>query len=77
MNKVRLELDDLSVESFETARAGEGEKGTVLAFISGVRCPPPSLGGGPDCATDIAYNTCNGSCDVYHLCNDTRIDICG
>jgi hypothetical protein len=69
MNKLRLDLDRLEVESFATDR-GEGERGTVEAHVS-LRC----TGGGLTCdagntcadgdtcgAQASCYISCNGSC---------------
>jgi hypothetical protein len=38
MRKLTLKLEELEVDSFETA-AGEGEAGTVLAHATGRACP--------------------------------------
>lgn len=36
MNKLKLQIDNLQVETFDTAEAGEGRRGTVLA-ASGIQ----------------------------------------
>ncbi len=69
MKKLRLELDNLQVESFATDR-GEGDRGTVEGHIS-TRC----TGGGMTCDAGntcgdnatcgqnaTCYVSCNGSC---------------
>lgn len=56
MNKLRLQLDDLSVESFDTT-AARGEKGTVF----GEQCTCYTVCTCPGCATCDA--TCPQTCD--------------
>lgn len=53
MKKLKLELDALSVESFE-ADAREGRIGTVAAYDFTLQC------GG----TDLCTVSCNGTCDA-------------
>lgn len=56
MNKLRLQMDDLRVETFETAR-DPMERGTVRAHE-----PDTSTGDWPQCQCGTAhYNTC-GTC---------------
>lgn len=56
MEKLRLDLDDLRVESFETAVAKEGAQGTV--FGQGVT---------DSCEDTDEYNTCNCANDSAYL----------
>jgi hypothetical protein len=64
MNKLKLQLDDLSVESFDTVAARTG-KGTIF----GEQCTCYTQCTCPGCPTcDASCNgtcaaTCNGSCD--------------
>lgn len=56
MEKVRLTLDELQVQSFATTEQGAGRRGTVHghdAPSDAVECP----------TADPAYGTCWGSCN--------------
>jgi hypothetical protein len=44
MEKIRLDLDELRVDSFATAEAAEAERGTVKAAESGI-CGTSKIGG--------------------------------
>jgi len=67
MKKLKLELDELSVESFPTARAEE-ERGTV----AGQNEPPYTQSCDGSCVNtcnscvNTCYNTCQASC--YDTC---------
>ncbi|HSU15377.1 hypothetical protein [Longimicrobium sp.] len=55
MEKKRLTLDELEVQSFSTTRAAAGQRGTVRghdAPTDQVECP----------TADVNWNTCWGSC---------------
>ena len=65
MKKLKLELDDIRVDSFELGK--EGGRGTVRANCACCNCCPccctccctcdPSCGG-------TCYDSCGGTCDV-------------
>ena len=56
--KLRLEMDQLSVETFDTSEAGRTGRGTVHA-----REPyDTSTGDFAGCPCDTRYNTCWGGC---------------
>lgn len=61
--KMKLDLDELQVESFETV-AGEAERGTVHGYITGTL--------GCNC-TDDTCASCEGTCDT---CADTCPNTC-
>jgi hypothetical protein len=83
MNKLRLRLDDLRIDSFDTT-APQKAKGTVF----GEQCTCYTQCTCPGCPT--CYATCNGSCDAScngtcgatcegtceATCNDTCYDTC-
>jgi hypothetical protein len=69
MNKLKLKLDDLTVESFDTA-AAEREKGTVFgeecSCYSNCTCP-----GRATCDETECVETCGGCCTVcFETCGD-------
>src|SRR3712207_2363061 len=76
MNKLRLELEDLQIDSFSTTPVKK-EKGTVY----GEQCTCPTACTCPGCPTcDASCNgtcdaSCNGTCDAS--CNGTCGDSCG
>jgi hypothetical protein len=80
MNKLRLTLDDLRIESFDTTAAA-GEKGTVAAQEDCTcmsACPtfcPVSCPGLPTCA-DTCPETCSETCDDF-TCWETCGLSCG
>jgi len=72
MKKMRLNLDQLAVESFATAQDGEAERGTVRGLQSyPIACWPPSDSQDPNidtcgyatCAGDTCWESCNGTCN--------------
>ncbi len=66
MKKLRLDLEELAVESFESERAKEA-RGTVRGYWEYTYyCDTPECtgGGGASCM----YTHCDGSC---HSCNQT------
>jgi hypothetical protein len=79
MQKIRLDLNNLRVESFETAAARENEGGTVRAH-SGYPCytgQPCISAGAIDPCNTVDNQTCSGadapltcqrSCNPYELC---------
>jgi hypothetical protein len=67
MKKLKLRLDDLRVDTFDTS-AGRKEKGTVF----GEQCTCYTQCTCPGCPT--CYASCNGSCDAS--CNGTCGDTC-
>jgi hypothetical protein len=72
MNKLRLDLDDLSVESFATTPEPSREAGTVF----GQQCTCYTLCTCPGCPTcDASCNgTCGGTCAAS--CNGTCVNTC-
>jgi hypothetical protein len=67
MNKLRLRLDDLQVDTFHTTTV-QKEKGTVF----GEQCTCYTQCTCPGCPTCDA--SCNGTCDAS--CNGTCADTC-
>jgi hypothetical protein len=67
MNKLKLRLDDLRVDTFQTT-SGQKEKGTVF----GEQCTCYTNCTCPGCPTCDA--SCNGSCDVS--CNGSCAATC-
>jgi hypothetical protein len=65
MNKLKLSIEDLSVESFDTS-AVRKEKGTVF----GEQCTCYTVCTCPGC------NTCDGTCPNDHTCGDTCWNTC-
>jgi hypothetical protein len=74
MGKLKLNLDQLTVDSFGTEAADE-KKGTVF----GEQCTCQTACTCPGCNTcDASCNgtcwtqcaSCNGTCDTCHTCND-------
>ena len=68
MNKLKLDLDDLAVESFATTPEPHREGGTVF----GQQCTCYTQCTCPGCPTCDA--SCNGTCDAS--CNGTCGDTC-
>jgi hypothetical protein len=64
MNKLKLELDDLAVESFDTT-CGNNDRGTVVGEQQLCTCPTACTC--PGCPTCDA--TCPDTC--VHTCADT------
>lgn len=62
MKKLSLKLDELRVEAFETAEAGDAERGTVKGNHHTLSCPP---------------DTCGGSCDRMWTHDGTCDQTCG
>jgi hypothetical protein len=71
MNKLKLKLEDLQIDSFSTTTVKK-EKGTVY----GEQCTCPTACTCPGCPTcDASCNgTCGGTCDAS--CNGTCGDTC-
>jgi hypothetical protein len=60
MNKLKLDLDQLTVESFDTDASGIARRGTVRAHSE--RCGPTDV-----CAATRGELTCGDTCD--YTCN--------
>lgn len=86
MNKLRLELDDLRVDTFSTSKAASGESGTVRAHGGGgvgasydQPCEPIDTDYTMACPvyTD-AGSTCAGSChgSCYASCYGSCANTC-
>jgi hypothetical protein len=71
MEKLKLRLDDLRVDTFDTT-ALEKEKGTVVGGQQPCTCYT-YCATCPGCPTCV--NSCNGSCE--YSCNGTCPDTCG
>ncbi|HEX6373895.1 MAG TPA: hypothetical protein VF006_33510 [Longimicrobium sp.] len=67
MNKLKLRLDDLLVDTFQTTGASR-EKGTVF----GEQCTCYTQCTCPGCPT--CYASCNGTCDAS--CNGSCVATC-
>lgn len=67
MQKVRLELDELQVQSFTTTGPDASQRGTVRGNDDDCTCQC--------CPTDPALNTCAATCP--NTCWDTCGDSCG
>lgn len=77
MRKLRLHLDALKVESFEAAGETEEVRGTVHARTGDLRCTTDCPSAQATCTVETYDPTCYGaSCDIYHLCGDTRNSGC-
>lgn len=63
MKKLRLELEDVRIESFETSSV-RAEKGTVFGEQQWSRPGQASCNGDETCA-----NTCGPVCDSLHTCD--------
>lgn len=66
MRKLRLDIDDLAVESFET-REGAEERGTVHGHWPTQYCVSNRCSGAdpitcPESLDTLCYDTCGGSC---------------
>ena len=73
MKKLRLRLDDLHVDSFDTRVEGAPLRGTVPAHQA---TRPDVCWTAPDyCASDDAYSECGGSC--FDTCAATCPGTCG
>lgn len=69
MRKLRLQVEDLEVVSFETDRE-RGMRGTVAGHKTAPPTEDPTCLGQPSCDPNVA--TCNGGYTCYVSCN-----ICG
>lgn len=73
MQKLRLDPEQLKVETFATRRGGEPARGTVRGHDDTVySCPDPTLYA---CnPTDKNYDTCDISC--WYMCFPSDDDTC-
>ena len=70
MRKIRLDVDALRVDSFDTAAGAESQRGTVRGHSYPDACFPPSGSDDPfldtcgyaTCAGDTCWYSCGGSC---------------
>ncbi|HEX8903311.1 MAG TPA: hypothetical protein VF771_00565 [Longimicrobiaceae bacterium] len=92
MRKMKLHLDTLVVESFETRPRGRGSIGTVRAHDSGTEMTvcwgecgggdstyalcTANCGSGEEVTCDKTCVTCPASCDGWHTCPNTCADSC-
>lgn len=83
MRKLRLNAEDLTVDSFQTATAGQGMgtvRGAAYAIGGQVREPiwtQPIEETAATCQTLCGQNTCDGTCGVScYTCNDPSCDSC-
>lgn len=72
MSKLKLDLDDLAVESFDTAREEQKQRGTVRAneATEWNTCQGPTCDPGNTC-----WDSCDGVCGSYFCA--TGDDSCG
>jgi len=78
MKKLSLDLDQLSVESFDTSAVGR-PKGTVRGFdITDSTCYEIDCGciSGGTCNTDCGQNTCDATCYDATCAGDSCVNIC-
>ena len=81
MKKMKLSLDDLKVESFQTTpEGGGGGDGTVFGYISCdlticAECPPGGCPTQDPSCNGTCGQSCNGTC--YESCNGTCGASCG
>jgi hypothetical protein len=69
MNKLKLDLDQLSVETFDTITPAGAQRGTVEAHGPTLLNTCPTCD--PSCASCVScYNTCDNSCgpSCYGTC---------
>ncbi|HEX5868862.1 MAG TPA: hypothetical protein VFY65_00530 [Longimicrobium sp.] len=77
MKKIRLHLDALEVESFDVVAESAEIRGTVHGNTGDLRCTTDCPTIQVTCTEDTYQETCYGaSCDIYHLCGDTRYPGC-
>jgi hypothetical protein len=81
MKKLTLDLDELRVESFDTAPALQNQRGTVNAYGSDWNCPPYTANTmGQSCFVESCAATCDcgyterGTCGYTCGCDFT--DLC-
>jgi len=79
MKKLKLNLDEIKVESFET-NFNVNKKGTANGFVTGAVCIPTE-GYQPTCDYPSCNNTRCGSCDIScnpgsYTCNDSCNNSC-
>ena len=80
MKKLKLNLDELKIESFETSVQKPNNKGTIHGNITGNTCDEPTCAGtcpenpcptNNTCETDCGQNTCGGMTCVDTACVHT------
>jgi len=77
MKKIRLDMEALAVESFAVVNERKQPRGTVRAFTGDLLCTTLCPTVEQTCTVETAAATCAGaSCDIYHLCGDTRYPGC-
>ncbi len=60
MKKLKLNLEDLKVESFETTNSPKKTKGTIVGYVTETDLKPVCGNTNIECPTN--YNTCYNSC---------------
>ncbi len=88
MNKIKLDLDSLQIESFETTPDESGAKGTVHGLVGSGEpefctdfticiqiCPQPTIGTACPSFGSTCGNTCGGTCGS--TCGSTCGNTCG
>jgi len=65
MKKLKLNLDDLKVESFETTNSSKKTKGTIVGYVTETDLKPICGNTNIECPTN--YNTCD--CTYPPYCN--------
>ena len=80
MKKLRLNLDDIKVESFATGPGYLTGRGTVFGQNKPPSTPDPNVSTcGTNCASGITYNeycTCMANCTNVNTCGTTCITNC-
>lgn len=73
MRRVKLQVEELAVESFETSQARG--RGTVLGRMADAAAPYPEADTYPECPSPLCQDTplasCNGSCQPGCVPADT------
>lgn len=67
MNKLKLALEDLSVESFGTTEMNGADSGTVRGFESDSTCEERIC----TCAEETEWDVTCGTCGIEHTCQNT------
>jgi hypothetical protein len=80
MNKLKLDLDQLTVESFNTDASGIARRGTVRAhsdLCAATFLPQITCGDTCDTCNNTCYNTCAASCGGGCTGGNTCFGTCG
>jgi predicted SprT family Zn-dependent metalloprotease len=64
-SKLRLKVEELAVESFDTAGSRLDDRGTVKGHDTGFGCPLPSASEPVACLCQTFEQTCDTTCNPY------------